>query len=227
MKTNKNFTNPLFWGKAIVEVFGKATSAIYALWLTSFSTSGYTATHLFSSLLGIITVILINNGAINNRLEKRFGSNMSNMSYNNFTKFLFVEGLVNFIVAIITYLTGTPLFAMVLSVFMSPFGTIQSLGVNEMMSKYFNTLDERRDFDNFYTKTEPVLGIIGFAIGWVADSVLNGVMAFAILSFVEIINNFFFFKAYKTVQNKPFETEDITNEDEADEEDAEAATDAA
>lgn len=212
--TNKSFIkNPLFIGNAIVQLVNTATSATYAYWITSYSKDGYNLTLVISSVIGIIVGLAFTIDALNDLFTKIFKINVRK-TYANFNKFLLIEGAANVLSMILTALTKTPLCAIIIAIVITPFSKLQNYGVNELVSKTFKTASDRKGYDDFITSVTPFINAVGFGLGFAINHLCDGASAYVLLCLAEVINNIFFFKAYKSVETSD---EIAADEDEAEE----------
>ena len=217
--SKKFINNPLFIGGTVFQLVNAATSALYANWITNYSKDGYNLTLVISSVIGIVISLAFSVEGINKAFYKVFHFDVRS-TYNKFVKFLFVEGFANLVSIVITSISRTPLGAIIIAILLTPLSKLQAYSVNEMASKIFKTAAERKEYDDFLTSSTPFVNAIGFAIGFAVNHLCDGYFAYILLCIAEIINNVFYFKAYKSV-------EDVESaEDEEDETDDEAATDA-
>lgn len=228
MTESKTFIkHPIFIGNAIVQLVSTATSATYAYWITNYSKDGYNLTLVISSIIGIIVGLLFTIDALNNLFMKVFKVNVRR-TYINFSKFLLIEAVANIVSIVLTVITKTPLCAIIVAIAVTPFSKLQNYGVNELISKTFETASQRKAYDDFLTSVTPFINAIGFAIGFGINHICTGVQAYVLLCIAEIVNNIFYYKAYKLVEDvKVANTAEDTAEDDEEDAEDEAATDAA
>lgn len=217
--SKKFINNPLFIGGTVFQLVNAATSALYANWITNYSKDGYNLTLVISSVIGIIVSLSFSINSINKLIYKMFHFDVRS-TYNKFVKFLLVEGFANLVSIIITSISRAPLGAIIIAIILTPLSKLQAYSVNEIASKMFKTAAERKEYDDFLTSISPFVNAVGFAIGFAVNHLCDGYSAYILLCIAEIINNVFYFKAYRNVES----VEDI--EDEVDEEDVDAEEDA-
>lgn len=214
--------NPIFIGSTIKTTVQIATSTLIANFVMNFSINAYTLQQMGASVLGLVTSIALMNKKFQDIIIRHFGVSLNNIAWENFKIFMLLEAIARAVCGLATLYTKTPTFVLIFSLLMTPYGTIQQLGINKLKSKIFKTLEERREFDDFDTKTSNVIGIVGFLFGFIVNYFCSEPAAFAICCVGEIVDNIFYLKAYKSVEDIAETEEDADEENEEDVEVTEA-----
>lgn len=124
------------------------------------------------------------------------------VSFRNFKTFLIIEGCINVVLGVATLISGTPYIYMVSRILLTPFCKLQEFGLIELQSR----IPDRKEFDQCSSMVSSYVAVAGALAAFAANQVLTGVVAFAILCAAEVVNNLFYWAAYKKY-TKPVEIE--------------------
>ena len=186
----KFLENDILVGDIITKAVSAATTSLLISFVINLSTSVY---HIHQTLMIIISTIFI---AI---LSKH--PTIKNISFKHYPKFLAIEGFVNLIMAVLTIILDSPMVYVVVTILMRPFRVLQNYGNLELINKTYNKEDERLEYDRKNTEWQNHAQLIGLVLGIALNKFLTGNQAFILLCISEIINNVFYYKAYKKIRH--------------------------
>lgn len=187
MKKNIS-SHPLFVGNIVTSLVMYATNTLTIDFVMSAGTNTYQMQHFAMMIIAMITSIIVAKN-----------KNLTEVAYKHFGEFMLTEAIMNLMLGLTTIIVGSPLIYVVSSVILTPFSKIQSYGINKVVSESF-TKDERLSYDNNMATYSSYVAVVGLALGFILNKTINGPVAFALLCFVEIINNGFFYAAFKKIK---------------------------
>lgn len=189
MKKNIN-RHPLMVGNLLTNLIASAVSTLTVDFVLSSGMNVYQFQCFAITIISMIVSIVVTK---NHKLTE--------IAYTHFGKFMLVEGLINFILGVTTIIVGSPIIYVISSVLLVPFSRIQQYGTNKVVSMSFEK-DERLEYDNNMATYSSFVAVAGIGLGFILNRTITGSIAFAILCSAEIINNIFYFKAYKKIVTK-------------------------
>lgn len=191
MNKNNNIKHhPLMVGNLLTNLIASAVSTLTVDFVLSSGMNVYQFQCFAITIISMIVSIVV---AKNHKLTE--------VAYTNFGKFMVVEGLINIVLGVTTIIVGSPMIYVVSSVLLVPFSRIQQYGTNKVVSMSFSK-DERLQYDNDMATYSSFIAVAGIGLGFILNRTITGAIAFSILCGAEVINNIFYFKAYKKIVTK-------------------------
>lgn len=179
--------NPLFIGDQINKVAEAATNTLVVNFVLSIGTNWYQLQIFSIVLISMIMGIIIGKNA-----EK-----IKKFSTENFKIFMYVEAAARIALGAITLITGSPFVYVITSIAIVPFSKVQSIGVICIAD---DLVKDKKSFNIAKEAYSPYVYIVGVIVGFFLNNTINGPMAFAILCFSEVANNYFYLKAFKALK---------------------------
>ena len=179
--------NPLFIGDQINKVAEAATNTLVVNFVLSIGTNWYQF-----QIFSIVLISMIMGIIIGNKSEK-----IKEFSTKNFKTLMHAEAAARIIVAILTVMTGSPFIYVITSIAIVPFSKVQSVGVICIAD---DLVKDKKSFNIAKEAYSPYIYIVGVIVGFFLNNIINGPMAFAILCFSEVANNYFYLKAFKALK---------------------------
>ena len=173
---------PILVGNAIVDFTSMATNTILVAFILSKGMGIYQTQNTLILIMGVIIALVIQKKPM-----------LMKISYNNFKTFLIIEGVAQALIGITTLITGTPYIYVIASIIKTPFNTIQKFGLIELQSRIPNRLE----FDQLNELFSSYIKVAGMISAFLIISWMPAPVAFMILAATDVINNFFYWKAYK------------------------------
>lgn len=219
--------HPIFLGSLVKEFADTATQSLYIAFILDLGLNVLNFQSIFSAIVSMVLLCVIKSTKCNIFCEKIFGVPIKKLAYKYFKRFMLFEGLMNAFVAVVSVITGNAWVAFITCLILTPYGKIQEYGVNELMANSY-TKEDYDAINEFNSDYKGIIRLIALGIGLVVNYICTGAIAYAIMCTADVINNFFYIKAYKSVSvnSEPKDAAE-TDEDTDNEEDEEAATDAA
>ena len=189
MKNNIN-RHPLMVGNLLTSLIASAVNTLTIDFVLSAGMNVYQIQSFAITIIAMLVSIVV---AKNQTL--------TSIAYNNFGKFMLAEGIINIILGTATLIVGSPMIYVVSSIVLVPFTRLQMYGTNKVVSESFSK-EERLNYDNAMATYGSYVAVAGIGLGFVLNRTINGPIAFAILCAAEVINNVFYYTAYKKIANK-------------------------
>lgn len=178
----KFLSYPILVGNALVDFTSMATNTILVSFILSKGMGIYQTQNTLILIMGVIIAIAIQKKPM-----------LMKISYNNFKTFLIIEGVAQAVIGIATLITGTPYIYVVASIIKTPFNSIQRFGLIELQNKIPNRLE----FDQLNELFSSYIKVAGMISAFLIISWMPAPVAFMILAATDVINNVFYWRAYK------------------------------
>jgi hypothetical protein len=189
MSFKKALKNPIFVGDQIGKIAEAATNTLVIDFVLSIGTNWYQLQIFAIMFVSVIMGIIISKNA----------SKIKEFSTKNFKTFMIAEAVARITIGIFTVVTGSPFIYVITSIAIVPFSKIQSIGVICICD---DLITDKKEFNIAKEAYSPYVYVIGITIGFLLNRTINGPIAFAILCFSEVVNNYFYLKAYKNLNLK-------------------------
>jgi len=189
--------NNLFKANVVSQLFSIMTSALLVSFVYSVTYKQLTGEQLYQ-LLGIIVMVVESVCGIITGKNK----NIEERGWKNFKKFLIIEGVANLILGTLTIVFRTPIIYFISTILLTPLEFIQKINVKSLENRYFSTKEEILEYEKLKVKSNSIIYIIGLIIGIILGFFADGPIAYGILALGEILNNIFYYKALKEVENR-------------------------
>lgn len=186
MKKNIN-RHPLFMGNLLTSLIASAVSTLTVDFVLSAGMNVYQLQSFAITIMAMLVSIVV----AKNKM-------LTNVAYKNFGKFMFAEGIINIALGVATVIIGSPMIYVVSSIILVPFTRLQMYGTNKVVSESFSK-EERLEYDNAMATYGSYVAVAGIGLGFVLNRTINGPIAFAILCAAEVVNNIFYYTAYKKI----------------------------
>lgn len=191
MKKNTNINrHPLLVGNLLTSLIASAVSTLTIDFVLSAGMNVYQIQSFAITIIAMLVSIVVTKN-----------QTLTNIAYNNFGKFMLAEGIINIILAVATIIVGSPMIYVISSIVLVPFTRLQMYGTNKVVSESFEK-EERLKYDNAMATYGSYVAVAGIGLGFVLNRTINGPVAFAVLCAAEVVNNCFYYAAYKKIQQQ-------------------------
>lgn len=183
--------HPLVIGNLLTSLIASAVSTLTIDFVLSAGMNVYQIQSFAITIIAMLVSIVVTKN-----------QTLTNIAYNNFGKFMLAEGIINIILAVATIIVGSPMIYVISSIVLVPFTRLQMYGTNKVVSESFVEKEERLKYDNAMATYGSYVAVAGIGLGFVLNRTINGPVAFAVLCAAEVVNNCFYYAAYKKIQQQ-------------------------
>lgn len=193
-------SHPMFVGDLITTIIGGATNSLLVAFILLRGIGMY-QTQLFLCTAAAVIFSLC---------MQRWQS-LRTLAYRKFKAFMIIETIVRITVGVVSVITKDSLFYIVVSILIRPVSQMQSLANIEIKART-SDLKKYTEVESIYT---PYITVAGYALGYLVNGLMSAPVAFAILCAVEVVNNIFYYVAYKKIPKVTVTTKEVKEEDRA------------
>lgn len=202
-KTDKDIlTHPMFIGDLITTIVKNATNSLLVAFILMRGIGMYQ-----------LQIFLCTAAAVIFSLCMQRWTSLRTLAYKKFKLFMIIETVIRIAVGIISVITKDSLIYIIVSIAITPIGQMQSLANIEIMSR----TSDMKKFTEISSIYSPYISVAGYAAGFIVNGLMSAPMAFFILCMVEVVNNIFYYVAYKKIPKVTVTTttEEVKEEDRA------------
>jgi hypothetical protein len=187
MKRNKK--DYILIGDMITNLLCIATNTLWITFILSMGMNAYQLVNVGTTVIAMVSGTIY----LSNKLKK---ANFLEKCFDKYFVFLIVEGCVNILGAILVIMTKSVWSCVALSLAFRPFGVLQRMNNNKLMSVSF-TPEERVVHDNKEQTFGQTVQLAGLGLGFIVNMFVPAHIGVAISFIADAINNVFYWKQFQ------------------------------
>ena len=198
MKENKK-KDYILVGDMVCNLLCIATNTLWISFILSMGMNAYQLVNVGSTVIAMVAGSIY----LSKKLAK---ASFLDKCFNKYKLFLVIEALSSILGAVLVIVTKSVWSCVILSLALRPFGVLQRMNNNKLMSVSF-TSEERVVHDNKEQTYGQTVQLIGLGLGFIVNMFISAPVGVAISFVAEAINNIFYWRQYEQMMEET--TEDI------------------
>lgn len=191
-RTTNNKKDYILIGDMICNLLCIATNTLWIAFILSMGMNAYQLVNVGGTIIAMVSGSIY----LSKKLEK---ASFLDRCFNKYRVFLIVEAMTSILGAVLVIMTKSVWSCVILSLAFRPFGTLQRMNNNKLMSVSFSS-EERVEHDNKSETYGQTVQLIGLGLGFVVNMFIPAHIGVAISFVAEAINNVFYWKQYEQYQ---------------------------